>query len=112
MRKAGYDVTLQPYTFTYTSYVGTPSFGEVSPTPRSFALITDWKPGNSQGDATGAQVKPAGHTVMRLTPAPSSASGCDPSDFDSSFAGKIALVQRGTCNFGVKVLNAEAAHTA
>jgi hypothetical protein len=109
MRKAGYDVALQPYTFTYTSYVGTPSFSEVSPTARSFTLINDWNPGNSQGDATGGQVKPAGGTVMPPTPAPSSASGCDPSDFDSSFAGKIALIQRGTCNFGVKVLNATAA---
>jgi hypothetical protein len=78
MRKAGYDVTLQPYTFTYTSYVGTPSFR-----------------------------KPAGHTIM--PPTGGSTSGCVSSDFDSSFAGKIALVQRGTCNFGVKVLNAEAA---
>src|SRR3954471_8088745 len=112
MRKAGYDVSIQPYTFTYSSYVGTPSFSEVSPTARSFTLISDWNPGDSQGDATGAQVKPAGHTVMPPTPAPSSASGCVPSDFDSSFAGKIALIQRGTCNFGVKVLNAEAAGAA
>jgi Zn-dependent M28 family amino/carboxypeptidase len=110
MRKAGYDVKLQPYTFTYTSYVGTPSFSELSPTPRSFKLIDEWNPGNSQGDATAAQVKPAGHTIM--PPTGGSSSGCDPSDFDSSFAGKIALVQRGTCNFGVKVLNAQAVHAA
>src|SRR5919202_6108766 len=57
MRKAGYDVTLQPYTFTYSSYVGTPSFSEVSPTARDFTLVTDWNPGDSQGDATGAQIK-------------------------------------------------------
>src|SRR3954470_7212706 len=110
MRKAGYDVTIQPYTFTYSSYVGTPTFSQASPTPRSFTLIDDWNPGSSQGDATGAQVKPAGHTVM--PPTGGSTSGCDPSDFDRSFAGKIALVQRGTCNFGVKVLNAQAAHVA
>jgi hypothetical protein len=107
MKKAGYKVTLQPYTFTYSSYIGTPTFSEATPTNRSFALITDWNPGDSQGDATGAQVKPAGHTLM--PPTGGSTSGCDPSDFDSSFAGKIALIQRGTCNFGVKVQNAEAA---
>jgi hypothetical protein len=91
MRKAGYDVSIQPYTFTYSSYVGTPSFSEGSPTPRSFTLGTDWNPGSSQGDATGAQVKPAGGTVMPPTPSPSSASGCSPSDF-TGFAGKIALI--------------------
>jgi hypothetical protein len=105
MRKAGYDVSIQPYTFTYSSYVGTPSFSEGSPTPRSFTPGTDWNPGSSQGDATGAQVKPAGGTVMPPTPSPSSASGCSPSDF-TGFAGKIALIQRGTCTFGTKVLNA------
>src|SRR4051812_48449031 len=87
MRKAGYDVTLQPYTFTYSSYVGTPSLSEVSPTARRFTLIDEWNPGSSQGDATGAQVVPAGHTVMPPTPAPSSASGCLASDFAGA-AGK------------------------
>jgi hypothetical protein len=105
MRKAGYDVSIQPYTFTYSSFIGTPALSEVSPTPRNFTIISDWNPGDSQGDATGAQIKPAGSTVMPPTPTPSSASGCSPSDF-VGFAGKIALIQRGTCNFGVKVLNA------
>src|SRR3954451_7759404 len=67
MRKAGYDVSIQPYTFTYSSYIGTPSFSEVSPTARSFTLVNDWNPGASQGDATGAQVKPAGGTLMPPT---------------------------------------------
>ena len=112
MRQAGYDVTIQKYTFPYSAYIGSPSWSETSPTPRSFALVSDWVPGTSNGDATGAQIKPAGGTVMPPTPEPSSASGCDPSDFDSSFAGKIALIQRGTCNFGVKVINAENAGAA
>src|SRR4051812_11484524 len=53
MRKAGYDVTIQPYTFEYSSYVGTPSWSEVSPTARSFTLVNDWNPGKSNGDVTG-----------------------------------------------------------
>ncbi len=32
MQAAGYDVTLQPYTFKYFAYKGVPSFREVSPT--------------------------------------------------------------------------------
>src|SRR4051795_327010 len=51
MREAGYDVTIQTYTFPYSSYVGTPSFSETSPTPRTFAVVSEWNPGNSNGDA-------------------------------------------------------------
>src|SRR3954453_4304594 len=105
MKQAGYSVTIQPYKFTYSSYIGTPSLSQISPTPRTFALVTDWNPGDSQGDATNAQIKVAGHTVMPPTPTPSSASGCAPSDFPN-FTGRIALIQRGTCNFGVKVQTA------
>jgi hypothetical protein len=109
MKDAGYDVTIQPYTFTYTSFVGTPTWSEVSPTARSFNLVSDWNPGTSNGDATGAQIQPAGGIVLPPTPTSSSTSGCTASDFSGSFAGKIALIQRGGCNFGVKVLNAQAA---
>ena len=54
MEAAGYDVKLQKYKFTYTSYDGTPSWSEVSPTARSFAVGTDWNPGASHGTATGS----------------------------------------------------------
>src|SRR5881394_311061 len=93
MRAAGYTVTIQPYTFPYFSFVGTPSFSEVSPTPRSFVLNDDWLPGRSNGDATRAQVKPAGGIVIPPTPTPSSASGCAAADF-VGMSGKFALIQR------------------
>src|SRR5689334_4529904 len=109
MRQAGYDVTIQPYTFTYTSFVGTPTWSEVSPTARTFKLVDDWNPGTANGTATGAQIKPAGGIVIPPTATSSSTSGCTAADFSSSYAGKIALVQRGGCNYGVKVLNAKAA---
>src|SRR5690349_21063172 len=109
MRQAGYDVTIQPYTFTYTSFVGTPTWSEVSPTARTFKLVDDWNPGTANGTATNAQIKPAGGIVLPPTPTSSSTSGCTAADFSSSYAGKIALVQRGGCNYGVKVLNAKAA---
>jgi hypothetical protein len=109
MGEAGYSVAIQPYTFTYSSYVGTPTWSEVSPTARSFNLVTDWNPGTSNGDATNAEIQPAGGIVLPPTPTSSSTSGCTAADFSGSFAGKIALIQRGGCNFGVKVLNAQAA---
>ena len=47
--------------------------------------------------------------VLPPTPAPSSTSGCEAADFAGFTAGNIALLQRGTCDFGVKVANAAAA---
>src|SRR4029077_17963509 len=43
------------------------------------------------------------------SPLPTAASGCTAADFSAFTPGRIALIQRGTCNFGVKVQNAQAA---
>jgi hypothetical protein len=108
MEAAGYDVKIQPYTFLYTAFVGTPALSETGPTPRDFQLVNDWNPGTSNGTAD-ADVEPAGGLVIPPTPESSSTSGCTSADFSSFTAGHIALIQRGGCNFGVKVLNAKAA---
>jgi Peptidase family M28/PA domain len=108
MKAAGYDVTIQPYKFTYTSFVGTPTWSETSPTARDFTLVNDWNPGTSNGTAN-ADVQPAGGIVIPPTPTASSTSGCTSGDFSGFAQGAIALIQRGGCNFGVKVLNAQAA---
>jgi Zn-dependent M28 family amino/carboxypeptidase len=108
MTAAGYNVTLQPYTFDYYAYVGTPSLSELSPAPQTFILLADWGPGPSAGTTT-ANLAPAGGIVLPPTATSSSTSGCTPADFTPANAGRIALIQRGGCNFGVKVLNAQAA---
>ena len=77
MRAAGYSVTLQEYKFHYFSFVGDPVMQEVSPTPQSFKVGTDFNPGQVKGSTT-AKVEPAGGIVVPATPAPSSASGCRP----------------------------------
>jgi peptidase M28-like protein/PA domain-containing protein len=108
MKAAGYDVTIQPYKFTYYAYTATPVFSEVSPTPHDYALGVEWNPGQSIGTANAA-LQPAGGIIIPPTDTPSSASGCSMSDFSGFVPGRIALIQRGTCFFGVKVLNAQAA---
>jgi hypothetical protein len=108
MEQAGYDVTLQKYQFLYYAYTGIPSFSEVSPTAKTYVLSDNWGPGQSTGTANAA-IQPAGGIVLPPTVTPSSASGCSASDFTGFVPGRIALIQRGTCFFGVKVQNAQAA---
>src|SRR6476620_10303343 len=107
MRAAGYHVTIQPYKFLYYAYVGVPTFTEVSPTPHTYTLNGDWGPGQSTGTANAA-IQPVGGIIMPPDPNGStSTSGCTSADFAGFTAGRIALIQRGGCNFGVKVLNAK-----
>jgi Zn-dependent M28 family amino/carboxypeptidase len=111
MEEAGYNVTLQKYPFTYYAYTEPPTFTDVS-TGHSYAPGDEWNPGQSTGQTGDAQVEPAGGIVIPPTPTTSSTSGCTMADFDGFTAGNVALIQRGGCNFGVKVQNAEAAHAS
>jgi hypothetical protein len=109
MKDAGYNVTIQQYTFTYYAYTGIPAFSQTSPTSQDFILNQDWGPGRSTGSVTGGTVQPVGGIVLPPTPTSSSTSGCSASDFSGFTAGRVALIQRGGCNFGVKAQNAQAA---
>ena len=106
MRQAGYNVTIQTYKFDYFAFQGVPSMSELSPTARDYTLVTEWNPGTSTG-VTTADLQPAGGIVI---PSPGgSASGCNASDYNGFVAGRIALIQRGTCTFQLKVQTAQAA---
>ena len=66
---------------------------------------------SGSGDVTAEVV--AVDLTLPPTPEPSSTSGCEASDFDGvDVTGKVALMQRGSCDFAVKVQNAEAAGAA
>lgn len=108
MRLAGYDVKIQTYKFFYFAFTGIPTFREVSPVSHDFTIVTEWNAGQATGSTT-ATLQPAGGIILPPTPTPSSSSGCTPADFTGFTPGRIALIQRGTCNFGAKVLNAQAA---
>jgi hypothetical protein len=109
MSDAGYNVTIQTYKFDYYAFTGIPTFSEVSPTAHDYILGTEWGPGQSTGSTIGLSLVAAGGIVLPPTPLSSSTSGCTMADFPASISGHVALIQRGGCNFGVKVLNAKAA---
>ena len=98
-------------TATATVHFRIPLFTELTPTAHTFTYNSEFLPATSTGNAT-APMQPAGGIVIPpnpLPPGPNSASGCNASDFGASMAGKIALIQRGTCTFATKVQNAYAA---
>ena len=107
MESWGYAVTLQKYQFPYVAFRSLPSFSVVSPA-MSLIFGQDWTAAPSNGSVTAA-IQPAGGIILPPTPTPTSSSGCTAADFAGFTPGKIALIQRGSCNFGVKVLNAQAA---
>jgi Zn-dependent M28 family amino/carboxypeptidase len=110
LEAAGYQASYHDFTYNYTgprtpsvlSY-GTRSFagGMVFKTPTSL------EPGDNN-DVT-APLKGVGLKVPTPGGANGSTSGCEAADFAGFPAGSIALLQRGTCDFVVKIGNAIAA---
>lgn len=107
LEAAGYSVTLQP--FTYPVFVDRSSLVQKAPTPRTFTLGRDFTSlsftpeGRVSGQVQGVDL------TLPPAPTPSSTSGCEAGDFAGFTRGNIALMQRGTCTFAQKALNAQAA---
>jgi Zn-dependent M28 family amino/carboxypeptidase len=107
LKAAGYRVTEQEFTFPFFRELAPATLAQVTPTPLTYETATYNFSGS--GDVTGVLV-PTTDVVVPATPAPSSTSGCEASDFKpAGSAPAIALIQRGTCTFNVKVANAVAA---
>jgi Zn-dependent M28 family amino/carboxypeptidase len=103
LKDAGYEVTLDPFEF---QFVFPPLLQQLTPINAVYETGTFTNSGS--GDVTGPVI-PAD---INLVPPRASTSGCEASDFAGlNFSGPsdIALIQRGTCTFAQKALNAEAA---
>ncbi len=103
LEAAGYDVELDPFDFTFIPPATLRQTAPISATYETGAFS-----GSGFGTVEG-QVIPVD---LALEPPRASTSGCEPSDFDGlDFSGPadIALIQRGTCFFSVKAVNAQAA---
>lgn len=100
---AGYKVELQPFFFMkFEKHSAKLQVGEVSyQDEKDFNVMT-----YSGSGSVSAAISPVD---ISLGAGNASSSGCEAEDFAAFPKGHIALVQRGTCNFAAKVLNAEAA---
>jgi Zn-dependent M28 family amino/carboxypeptidase len=112
LRRAGYHPRVQAFEFPFFQQLGPTTFEQVSPNPATYVEGTDYFLGEYSGSADVTAPLQAVDLVLPPTPAPSSTSGCEATDFAGFTAGNIALIQRGTCTFEEKVANAEAAGAA
>ncbi len=107
LKKAGYKVTEQTFTFPFFRELAPAVLAQVTPTAKDYETGTfDF---SGSGDVTGELV-PIDLVIPPGEPG-SSTSGCEPSDFPAASATEpqVALIQRGTCFFEDKAKNAEAA---
>ena len=108
---AGYVVSDHFFDFLYNADRTPPTLRQVSPTATTYVDGVDYASMTYSGSipATTATVW-AVDLVLPQAPGPGlTTSGCEAADFAGMPAGSIALMQRGTCTFGVKVDNATAA---
>ena len=113
MKAAGFNVTLQPFTNNTFFEQSPAAFERVSPNPVTYQRYDGQDGVWYTADFSGSGDQTAAAKVIDFTEptttASASDSGCEATDFDSSVVGTIALLQRGTCDFGLKVENAQAA---
>jgi Zn-dependent M28 family amino/carboxypeptidase len=107
LKAAGYKVKEQQFTFPFFRELAPATLAQVTPTPTTYETGTFSFSGS--GEVTGTVV-PTNDVLVPPPPSPGSTSGCEASDFAPAPAGpSIALIQRGTCTFQIKVTNAVAA---
>jgi Zn-dependent M28 family amino/carboxypeptidase len=100
MTAAGYQVTLNPFPFVY---VAASTLQQLTP------IGATYNTGPFTGTGYGMVAATVSAVDINLVPPRASTSGCEAADFVGFPVGNIALVQRGTCSFGIKAANAQAA---
>jgi Zn-dependent M28 family amino/carboxypeptidase len=104
---AGYEPVVQPFDYVVFTEVTEATLEQVAPVPTTYTYLEDFYTMSYSG--SGSVTAPVTPVDIQLGLGNTSTSGCDEADFAGFPAGNIALIQRGSCDFVVKVLNAEAA---
>ncbi len=102
---AGYTPELQQFDFPFFQELGPPVLEQVAPGDVSYDTATFTFSGSGDVTAPATLVD----VLIPPSPEPSSTSGCEDDDFLGFPVGNIAVIQRGTCPFGEKAVNAQEA---
>jgi hypothetical protein len=104
---AGYDVTRQEFDYELFVENSDPVLDPTAPDLPAYIPDEDFATRDYSGsDNVGAELQFVGGIVIPSSGG--STSGCSPKDFADFQEGNIALIQRGSCDFRVKVQYAEA----
>jgi Zn-dependent M28 family amino/carboxypeptidase len=116
MTAAGYNVSLQQFEADIFFEQAPAVFAQVAPNaityPRYDGQTGVWYTADFSGDGDVTAAAVVVDFTEPTTQASASSSGCEASDFGPEVVGKIVLLQRGTCDFGLKAQNASAANAA
>ena len=107
LEAAGYEPIVQEFEFEYVEVLEA-SLEQLDPPGGPYVYGEDFFEGFGSPNGTAVGDVVAIDVLFHSNAASTSTSGCELSDFtDAGFqTGDIALIQRGTCNFTVKVANA------
>jgi aminopeptidase Y len=109
MRRVGYRVSLQEFTFLLVVDLAPPTLRAVGAPSWSHRAGRDYATLAYSGRGRVQARVAAVDLLVPSSRTNASTSGCEPADFAGFPASAVALVQRGTCFFRVKVDNAIAA---
>jgi Zn-dependent M28 family amino/carboxypeptidase len=107
LRRAGYDVTQQQFSFDFFEQTADPVLEQTVPEATTYVEGIDFATMTFSG--SGDVTAPVQAVDLVLAAPETSTSGCEAADFDGFTAGNVALIQRGTCTFADKATNAVAA---
>ena len=109
---AGYTPTTQVFDFVLFSELTPPVFERTATHEQTYVEGADEEFLTMSYSAAGDVTEPMTAVDVNLNPDPAqrtSTSGCEDADFTGFAAGDVALMQRGTCTFAEKVVNAQEA---
>lgn len=110
MEEAGYNVTIQPFDFPFFQELEPARLEQLAPNPTVYPYFDVDGFATMEYSGSGDVTAIAEGVDLILPPADAantSTSGCEPEDFGGFTAGHIAVIQRGSCDFRDKALNAQ-----